>query len=125
MNSNELDKYEEEAPNPIVETDDHKFKHLIIVLAIALLSFGIIELVILDGANASIFFKNRPSQIALEYYLETYENGVNTKGIYAMTRRLGCHDEIVIYNNQDEPLTKYQYSNGRVYESNTSKPADF
>lgn len=59
---------------------------------------------------------NNQSQIALRYYFEKYGDKNNSEGIYAMNRRLGCHDEIHIHDKEGQVLMKFTYSNGEVYK---------
>ena len=133
MSNNELDKHEKDSigvdlTKSVEESNKTrrgpKFKYVALGLVITILSLGAVEFIVLDGVNASRFLQSRPSAIALNYYIEKYENGSNTERIYAMARRLGCHQEIVVYNKEGKPLTKLQYSNGRVYESKILEPAD-
>ncbi|MBS3994497.1 MAG: hypothetical protein KGZ33_01780 [Alkaliphilus sp.] len=81
-------------------------------------------LIITVGFNNNLFLSgfdvfnrgNNQSQVALRYYLEKYGDKDNSEGVYAMNRRLGCHDEIHIYDKEGQILMKFTYSDGKVYK---------
>ena len=52
---------------------------------------------------------------ALKYYQDKSGSETDMEGIRAASIRLGCHEEIRIYKN-NEILMRVNYVNGRIYE---------
>lgn len=90
-------------------------KYVLAALVVSIIAFGM-NTFVFSGTDNFINIENTPSQIALRYYTETYGDQDNLEGVYAMSRRLGCHDEIHVYNKEGQPLMKLSYANGKVYE---------
>jgi uncharacterized membrane protein YkgB len=76
---------------------------------------GISKFVFFSDMNIFEFVSNSPSKIALEYYFEKYGDRSGSEDVYAMKRRLGCHDEIHVYRDS-QVVMRAIYANGQIYE---------
>ena len=87
-----------------------------IAFLVAIIAVAINPMGLFSDSDRNCSSVNRPSQLALQYYIEKHGEPVEAEEHRASVRRLGCHEEIHVFKN-GKVVTKMHYANGKVFET--------
>lgn len=90
-------------------------KYLQIALILMIIAIGIIRFGLPRSNGGVGVVRNSSNQMAIEYYIEKYGDGVDEQEVTAVTKNLGCHREIQVFRD-GKIVMRSVYSNGQIYE---------